>query len=117
MQQYKRTTQEIITRFLGQRLNFPNCIASLDLAFPGRIPPELTDRELVHLRRLMFANNKTVMKEMERRARPARILPAPLLKSPRNRGARGRERATANTLERSEERRVGKECRSRWSPY
>ena len=26
-------------------------------------------------------------------------------------------RANANMLERSEERRVGKECRSRWSPY
>ena len=24
---------------------------------------------------------------------------------------------TAQVLERSEERRVGKECRSRWSPY
>ena len=24
---------------------------------------------------------------------------------------------TPNTLQRSEERRVGKECRSRWSPY
>src|SRR6266487_5027670 len=28
----------------------------------------------------------------------------------------GRERHTADTRERSEERRVGKECRSRWSP-
>jgi hypothetical protein len=79
MQQYKRTTHEIITRFLGQRLSFPNCIASLDLAFPGRIPPELTDWELVQLRGLMFANNKTVMKEMERRGRLARIPPTPLL--------------------------------------
>src|SRR5256885_10960531 len=25
--------------------------------------------------------------------------------------------STADTVERSEERRVGKECRSRWSPY
>src|SRR5262245_64768842 len=28
-----------------------------------------------------------------------------------------RVRAQADGLERSEERRVGKECRSRWSPY
>ena len=28
-----------------------------------------------------------------------------------------RERALAQINERSEERRVGKECRSRWSPY
>src|SRR2546422_9415835 len=27
------------------------------------------------------------------------------------------DRATAADLDRSEERRVGKECRSRWSPY
>ena len=27
------------------------------------------------------------------------------------------EEAISNTAERSEERRVGKECRSRWSPY
>ena len=28
-----------------------------------------------------------------------------------------RRTQTASTLHRSEERRVGKECRSRWSPY
>ena len=27
------------------------------------------------------------------------------------------ERLTTGNLDRSEERRVGKECRSRWSPY
>src|SRR5687768_18033098 len=33
--------------------------------------------------------------------------------------SRGRERGSAvgTNFERSEERRVGKECRSRWSPY
>jgi len=67
MQDYKRATRKIIDRFLSYRLNFPNCIASLDAAFPGRLPPELTDGELGSLRRLMFANNQTVMKEMERR--------------------------------------------------
>src|SRR6266851_10243540 len=30
---------------------------------------------------------------------------------------RGREPGAREGLERSEERRVGKECRSRWSPY
>ena len=29
----------------------------------------------------------------------------------------GRQEDTNNDAERSEERRVGKECRSRWSPY
>ena len=29
----------------------------------------------------------------------------------------GLERPTTGSVERSEERRVGKECRSRWSPY
>ena len=29
----------------------------------------------------------------------------------------GKDGALAPLLERSEERRVGKECRSRWSPY
>ena len=32
-------------------------------------------------------------------------------------GERGRARAQREMEERSEERRVGKECRSRWSPY
>src|SRR5256884_582103 len=31
--------------------------------------------------------------------------------------ARGASEDRASTLRRSEERRVGKECRSRWSPY
>ena len=33
------------------------------------------------------------------------------------RDARGRYRGQKQILTRSEERRVGKECRSRWSPY
>src|SRR5436305_14164327 len=41
--------------------------------------------------------------------RPEVVLPGPVDR--RHRHARGRERR------RSEERRVGKECRSRWSPY
>src|SRR3712207_9438770 len=32
-------------------------------------------------------------------------------------GGRAYAAAAANLLKRSEERRVGKECRSRWSPY
>ena len=32
-------------------------------------------------------------------------------------GPRGHSKAVLLTLIRSEERRVGKECRSRWSPY
>src|SRR5256885_5433224 len=34
-----------------------------------------------------------------------------------SRGAGGREAGSKLTRKRSEERRVGKECRSRWSPY
>ena len=30
---------------------------------------------------------------------------------------RGLDQASSNAQDRSEERRVGKECRSRWSPY
>src|SRR2546430_6374023 len=32
-------------------------------------------------------------------------------------GARAREAVAEHVADRSEERRVGKECRSRWSPY
>ena len=47
-----------------------------------------------------------------------RVRPAVLLMASRLSGYQG-ERAVlyASVVERSEERRVGKECRSRWSPY
>src|SRR2546426_4966073 len=47
------------------------------------------------------------------RARVGRITGGGLL---RGRGRRG-EGGAKRTSDRSEERRVGKECRSRWSPY
>ena len=34
-----------------------------------------------------------------------------------NQGLQGKERQGIRCFSRSEERRVGKECRSRWSPY
>ena len=37
--------------------------------------------------------------------------------TPKKGGQKHLERPVFNTVLRSEERRVGKECRSRWSPY
>src|SRR2546430_713926 len=47
----------------------------------------------------------------------ARIDPAARLALTLLTDARGRHALTAQFRARSEERRVGKECRSRWSPY
>jgi hypothetical protein len=69
MEVYKRETQEVIKRFLGHRLSFPDCIAALDAAL-ARFIPRLTDEQLDALRALMLANNEIVMKEMERRGPP-----------------------------------------------
>jgi len=37
--------------------------------------------------------------------------------TPEQKGYRGYKYSTCASVNRSEERRVGKECRSRWSPY
>lgn len=66
MGRYKRETREVIKRFLGHKLSFPDCIAALDAAL-ARLIPNLTGDEIAPLRALMLANNETVMKEMERR--------------------------------------------------
>jgi hypothetical protein len=68
MEVYKRETQEVIRRFLANRLRFPECIAALDAAFADLIP-RLTAEQIAPLRALMLANNERVMKEMERRGR------------------------------------------------
>ena len=69
MEACKRGTQEVINRFLGNRLSFPDCIAALDAAL-ARFIPRLTDEQLDALRAVMLANNEIVMKEMERRGPP-----------------------------------------------
>jgi hypothetical protein len=66
MKVYERETRTVIRRFLGQKLSFAGCIASLDTALV-RFIPRLKPEELAELRAVMFANNETVMNEMERR--------------------------------------------------
>jgi len=68
MEVYKRETQEIVNRFLGHRLTFPNCIAALDAALAGLVPKPKPD-QLPELRAVMLANNARVMAEMEKRER------------------------------------------------
>ena len=68
MEVYKSETKEVLSRFLGRRLSFPDCIAALDAALAGLLP-RLQPEELPALRELMMANNAVVMKEMERRSR------------------------------------------------
>jgi hypothetical protein len=68
MEVYKRETQEIVHRFLGHRLTFPDCIAALDAALAGLVP-KLKPEQLPELRAVMLANNARVMKEMEKRER------------------------------------------------
>jgi len=69
MEGYERQTKEVISRFLGHRLSFPECIAALDAALASLVP-RLRDVQLPALRALMMANNEVVMKEMERRGQP-----------------------------------------------
>jgi hypothetical protein len=63
---YERETHEVIKRFLGHRLSFPECISALDAALADLIP-RLTGEQITRLRIVMLANNEIVMKEMERR--------------------------------------------------
>jgi len=65
---YKSETKEVLHRFLGHRLKFPECIAALDAALAGLIP-KLTPEQLPELRAVMLANNERVMKEMHKRER------------------------------------------------
>ena len=68
MEVYKAETREVLHRFLGHRLKFPDCIAALDAAVAGLIP-KLTPDQLPELRAVMLANNERVMKEMAKRER------------------------------------------------
>jgi hypothetical protein len=87
MEVYKSETQEVLRRFLGRRLKFPDCIAALDAALAGLLP-RLRPEELPALRELMLANNAVVMKEMERRGQrkkaktPATDAPQPKTATP-----------------------------------
>src|SRR5256885_16698577 len=54
----------------------------------------------------------------ERHARAARLVGQPAAKGPRQRAQQRAQPGIGQRVDRrSEERRVGKECRSRWSPY
>jgi hypothetical protein len=39
MEVYKQETREMIRRFMLRQLSFPNCIAGLDAALAGVLPP------------------------------------------------------------------------------
>jgi hypothetical protein len=83
MEVYKSETKEVLSRFLGRRLSFPDCIAALDAALAGLLP-RLRPEELPALRELMLANNAIVMKEMERRGqrKKAKAAAAPATEAP-----------------------------------
>ena len=88
MEVYKSETKEVLSRFLGRRLSFPDCIAALDAALAGLLP-RLRPEELPALRELMLANNAIVMKEMERRGQREKAkapapdsVPAPIAATP-----------------------------------
>lgn len=66
MEAYKSGARRVITRFLNQHLNFPDCVAALDV-LAANLPSELTGEQLANLRALMLENNNIVMKEMQRR--------------------------------------------------
>jgi hypothetical protein len=68
MEEYKRETRGIVRRFIRHKIDFPNCIASLDAALAAMIP-NLKPEQLPDLRDIMLANNARVMMEMEKRER------------------------------------------------
>src|SRR5688572_31357527 len=53
----------------------------------------------------------------DRAQRPDSSPPSPPTYSPPHPSPKALKRSSAHRGQRSEERRVGKECRSRWSPY
>jgi len=69
MELYERETQNVVERFLGHTLSFPDCIAALDAALADLIP-RLTGEQIARLRIVMLANNEIVMKEIARRGPP-----------------------------------------------
>ena len=80
MEVYKSETKEVLSRFLGRRLSFPDCIAALDAALAGLLP-RLRPDELPALRELVLANNAIVMTEMERRGQRKKVK-APAVPTP-----------------------------------
>ena len=87
-----------------------------DVFFDGREITKRSDKELARLRldemgfifqQMYMMKNLSVLDNI--------ILPA--VKSKKNTETRKQIEERGRTLMRSEERRVGKECRSRWSPY
>jgi len=69
MELYERETQNVVERFLGHTLSFPDCIAALDVALADLIP-RLNGEQIARLRIVMLANNEIVTKEMARRGPP-----------------------------------------------
>ena len=66
MEVYKRETREVVRRFLAHQISFPNSIAALEAALAGLLP-RFQSEQLDEVRRLMLANNESVMDEMARR--------------------------------------------------
>ncbi len=69
MDVYKSETREVIRRFLGFRLSFPDCIAALDSALAD-LTTRMTGAQLATVRAVMMENNNIVMQEMARRGPP-----------------------------------------------
>ena len=69
MEAYEGETQNLVERFLGHSLSFPDCIAALDAALADLIP-RLKGEQIARLRIVMLANNEIVMKELARRESP-----------------------------------------------
>jgi hypothetical protein len=72
MEAYKKETQRVIRRLQARKISFPVCIAALDQAL-ARVIPRLSGQQIASFRALMLANNKTVMREMERRGQHGRV--------------------------------------------
>jgi hypothetical protein len=66
MEVYRAETEEILRRFVGREISFPDCIAALDSALAGLIP-RLASGQMESLRAIVLTNNQTVMEEMGRR--------------------------------------------------
>src|SRR5256714_15311121 len=91
---------------------------SLSSAKPSAVAPDLT-RTVAALRRiaagprLVSPSDASVLQRAIGNRAVQRLLNENAERRPRREDAQ----ASSPTVQRSEERRVGKECRSRWSPY
>ena len=63
---FRAQTEEILRRFRGRQISFPDCIAALDAAL-AELVPRLDGGQIEPLRAIVLTNNDTVMDEMARR--------------------------------------------------